>query len=94
MNPDATPVVHFRAADISNGEVVVVDHLDLTISPGEFVYLTGKVGSGKTSIIRTLIGENPPLGGEARVGNFDLTNLKRKQIPYLRRSLGVVFQDF
>ena len=94
MNPDATPVVHFRAADISNGEVVVVDHLDLTISPWEFVYLTGKVGSGKTSIIRTLIGENPPLGGEARVGNFDLTNLKRKQIPYLRRSLGVVFQDF
>jgi cell division transport system ATP-binding protein len=94
MNPDATPVVDFRAADISNGEVVVVDHLDLTIHPGEFVYLTGKVGSGKTSIIRTLIGENPPLGGEARVGNFDLTNLKRKQIPYLRRSLGVVFQDF
>ena len=94
MNPDATPVVDFRAADISNGEVVVVDHLDLTILPGEFVYLTGKVGSGKTSIIRTLIGENPPLGGEARVGNFDLTNLKRKQIPYLRRSLGVVFQDF
>jgi cell division transport system ATP-binding protein len=73
---------------------VVVDHLDLTIHPGEFVYLTGKVGSGKTSIIRTLIGENPPLGGQARVGNFDLTNLKRKQIPYLRRSLGVVFQDF
>ena len=94
MNPDATPVVHFRAADISNGEVVVVDHLDLTILPGEFVYLTGKVGSGQTSIIRTLTGENPPLNGEARVGDFDLTNLKRKQIPYLRRSLGIVFQDF
>ena len=94
MNPDATPVVQFRDADISNGEVVVVDHLDLAIRPGEFVYLIGKVGSGKTSIIRTLIGENPPLSGEACVGNFDLTNLKRKQIPYLRRSLGVVFQDF
>ena len=94
MSPDVTPVVQFRAADISNGEVVVVDHLDLTILPGEFVYLTGKVGSGKTSIIRTLIGENPPLSGEARVGDFDLANLKRKQIPYLRRSLGVVFQDF
>ncbi len=94
MNADATPVVYFRGADISNGEVVVVDKLDLTILPGEFVYLTGKVGSGKTSIIRTLTGENPPLGGEARVGEFDLTNLKRKQIPYLRRSLGIVFQDF
>ena len=94
MNVDATPVVQFRDADISNGEVVVVDKLDLTILPGEFVYLTGKVGSGKTSIIRTLTGENPPLSGEARVGDFDLTNLKRKQIPYLRRSLGIVFQDF
>ena len=94
MNADATPVVQFRDADISNGEVVVVDKLNLTILPGEFVYLTGKVGSGKTSIIRTLTGENPPLSGEARVGDFDLTNLKRKQIPYLRRSLGIVFQDF
>ena len=94
MNPDATPVVCFRDADISNGEVVVVDRLNLTIRPGEFVYLTGKVGSGKTSIIRTLTGENPPLSGEARVGDFDLTNLRKKQIPYLRRSLGIVFQDF
>ncbi|MBR4352015.1 MAG: ATP-binding cassette domain-containing protein [Bacteroidales bacterium] len=93
MNTD-TPIVFFRSADISNGEVVVVDHLDLTILPGEFVYLTGSVGSGKTSIIRTLTGENPPLGGEARVGDFDLTSLKSKQIPYLRRGLGIVFQDF
>ena len=93
MNTD-TPIVFFRSADISNGEVVVVDHLDLTILPGEFVYLTGSVGSGKTSIIRTLTGENPPLSGEARVGDFDLTSLKSKQIPYLRRGLGLVFQDF
>ena len=93
MNTD-TPIVFFRSADISNGEVVVVDRLDLTILPGEFVYLTGSVGSGKTSIIRTLTGENPPLGGEARVGDFDLTSLKSKQIPYLRRGLGIVFQDF
>jgi len=93
MNTD-TPIVLFRSADISNGEVVVVDHLDLTILPGEFVYLTGSVGSGKTSIIRTLTGENPPLSGEARVGQFDLTSLKSKQIPYLRRNLGIVFQDF
>jgi len=94
MSTDATPIVYFRSADISNGEVVVVDRFDLTLFPGEFVYLTGKVGSGKTSIIRTLIGENPPLSGQARVGDFDLTNLKRKQIPYLRRSIGIVFQDF
>ncbi|MBR0500008.1 MAG: ATP-binding cassette domain-containing protein [Bacteroidales bacterium] len=94
MNPDAQPIVFFRDADISNGEVVVVENLNLAIRPGEFVYLTGKVGSGKTSIIRTLTGENRPLSGEARVGDFDLTNLKNKQIPYLRRTLGIVFQDF
>ena len=94
MNPDAQPVVQFRDADISNGEIVVVEHLDLTIRSGEFVYLTGRVGSGKTSVIRTLTGENPLLGGSGRVGPFDLTNLKSKQIPYLRRSLGIVFQDF
>ncbi len=73
---------------------MLVVHFVLTIHPFVSEYLTGKVGSGKTSIIRTLTGENPPLGGEARVGEFDLTNLKRKQIPYLRRSLGIVFQDF
>ena len=94
MNPDATPLVQFRDADISNGEVVVVENLDLTIRPGEFVYLTGRVGSGKTSVIRTITGENPLLGGSGHVGPFDLTNLKNKQIPYLRRSLGIVFQDF
>lgn len=94
MNPDAPNIVLFRSADISNGEVVVVDRLDLSIRAGEFVYLTGKVGSGKTSIIRTLTGENPPLSGEARIGQFDLTSLKHKQIPYLRRNLGIVFQDF
>ena len=94
MNPDAKPLVQFRDADISNGEIVVVENLDLTIRSGEFVYLTGRVGSGKTSVIRTLTGENPLLGGTGRVGPFDLTNLKSKQIPYLRRSLGIVFQDF
>ena len=94
MNPDATPIVQFRAADISNGEIVVVEHLDLTIYPGEFVYLTGRVGSGKTSIIRALTGENPLLGGEGSVGPFDLTNLRKKQIPYLRRTLGIIVQDF
>ena len=94
MNTDATPIVEFHSADITNGEIVVVDKLELTIRSGEFVYLTGKVGSGKTSIIRTLTGENPLGGGSARIGEFDLANLKRKQIPYLRRSLGIVFQDF
>ena len=88
------PIIEFHDADISNGDVTIIESLDMSIPEGEFVYLTGKVGSGKTSIIRTIIGENPVTGGVARVGNFDLTQLKKKQIPYLRRDIGVVFQDF
>ncbi|MBQ7575408.1 MAG: ATP-binding cassette domain-containing protein [Bacteroidales bacterium] len=91
---EVRPIIEFRDADISNGDVTIIESLDLSVSEGEFIYLTGKVGSGKTSIIRTVIGENPVTGGTARVGQFDLTQLKKKQIPYLRREIGVVFQDF
>ena len=87
-------IIEFKDADITNGDVVIIEALNLTISKGEFVYLTGRVGCGKTSIIRTIIGENPVQGGEARVGEFDLTKIKNKQIPYLRRKIGVIFQDF
>ena len=91
---ESKPIVAFEDAEISNGEITVLEGVNLKIYPGEFVYVTGKVGSGKTTIIRTMTGENPLFGGEGRVGEFDLTSLKRGQIPYLRRSLGVVFQDF
>ena len=91
---NARPIIEFRGADISNGDVTIIESLDMVVEEGEFVYLTGKVGSGKTSIIRTVIGENPVSGGVARVGQFDLTQIKKKQIPYLRREIGVVFQDF
>ena len=94
MRDSQSPLVEFRDADISNGEVVILEDLNLEIEPGEFVYLTGRVGSGKTTIIRTITGENPLFGGSGEVCGFDLARLKRKQIPYLRRELGIVFQDF
>lgn len=94
MLTEETPLVEFRNADISNGEVIIVEDVNFTLGNGEFVYLTGKVGSGKTSIIRTITGENPLAGGYARVGEYDLSTLKRKQIPGLRRTLGIIFQDF
>ena len=94
MLTEETPLVEFRNADISNGEVIIVEDVNFTLDNGEFVYLTGKVGSGKTSIIRTITGENPLAGGYARVGEYDLSTLKRKQIPGLRRTLGIIFQDF
>ncbi len=95
MEPNApTPIIHFSHTDIyNNGNPVILD-LCMSICKGEFVYIIGKVGSGKTSIIRTIIGEIQATKGEARVGEFNLLKLKSRQIPYLRRKIGVVFQDF
>ena len=89
-----TPLIEFSQVDINNGDSLVISNLDFTLNKGDFVYLTGKVGSGKTSILRSFTAENAVYNGSARVGEFNLIGIKRKQIPYLRRSLGVVFQDF
>jgi cell division transport system ATP-binding protein len=88
------PIVFFRGADILNGETAVIYDLDMEIFPGDFVYIVGKVGTGKTSIIRTITGENPLGKGSGRVCGFQLKGIKDRDIPYLRRKLGVVFQDF
>ena len=87
-------IISFKNADILNGEETVIFGLDLDIRPGDFVYIVGKVGTGKTSIIRTMIAENPLEKGEGVVCGFELNGIKTKEIPYLRRKLGVVFQDF
>lgn len=88
------PLVSFKDADILNGENVVIYDLDMEIKAEDFVYIVGKVGTGKTSIIRTMIGENPLLKGFGVVCGFKLNGLKERDIPYLRRKIGVVFQDF
>ena len=88
------PLVSFKDADIVNGENTVIYGLDMVILPGDFVYIVGKVGTGKTSIIRTMTGENPLEKGSGIVCGFNLNGLRDKDIPYLRRKIGVVFQDF
>ena len=88
------PIVSFKGADILNGENVVIYGLDMEVRTGDFVYIVGKVGTGKTSIIRTMIAENPLLKGFGQVCGFKLNGLKERDIPYLRRKIGVVFQDF
>lgn len=88
------PVIYFRGADIINGETTVIYDLDLEIYPGDFVYIVGKVGTGKTSIIKTIIAENRLEKGDAKACGYQLNGIKVKDIPYLRRKLGVVFQDF
>ena len=91
---DKTPIISFKGADIMNGEAKVIYDLDMDIYPGDFVYIVGKVGTGKTSIIRTIIAENELTKGEGHACGYDLRKIREKDIPYLRRKMGVVFQDF
>lgn len=88
------PVIYFEHADIlnSSGKLVISD-MTMSIGKGEFVYIIGNVGSGKTTIIRSMIGETEIRHGKAFICDFDLIKLKKRQIPYLRRKLGVIFQD-
>lgn len=87
-------IISFKDADIVNGEATVIYGLDMDVYPGDFVYIVGKVGTGKTSIIRTIIAENPLTKGEGKACGYDLRSIRDKDIPYLRRKMGVVFQDF
>lgn len=88
------PIISFRNADIINGEATVIYNLNMDVMPGDFVYIVGKVGTGKTSIIRTIIAENPLVKGEGEACGFQLNGIRDREIPYLRRKMGVVFQDF
>ena len=87
-------LIHFKDADILNGESPVIYGLNMDIMPGDFVYIVGKVGSGKTSIIRTITAENKLLKGEGTACGYNLKGIRSRDIPYLRRSMGVIFQDF
>lgn len=91
---EQTPIISFKDANIINGEATVIYNLDMDVYPGDFVYIVGKVGTGKTSIIRTMIAENNLGKGVGKVCGYDLVSIKEKEIPYLRRKMGVVFQDF
>ncbi len=87
-------VVDYRNVEILRKELVVLKHVDFSLEEGEFVYLIGKVGSGKSSLLKSMYAEIPVFTGDARVMDIDLVGIKRKQIPLLRRQIGIVFQDF
>ncbi len=87
-------IVRFEHVNIKVKDHLVLSDVNLEVSKNEFVYIIGKVGSGKTSLIRTINAEYPVEEGFATVSEFQLDKLKRKDIPRLRRQLGIVFQDF
>lgn len=90
----AEAIIDIQNANIYQADNLVLQNVNLTVNKGEFVYLVGKTGTGKSSLLKTLYGELSLTEGEATVAGYDLRKLTWKTVPYLRRSLGVVFQDF
>ena len=87
-------IIELVNATIYQRDNIILSDVTFSIGKGEFVYLIGKTGSGKSSLLRTLYAELPADEGIVNVAGFDLTDISRKEIPYLRRKLGIVFQDF
>lgn len=87
-------IIEYKEVEILRKEHVVLKDVSFAVEPGEFIYLIGKVGSGKSSLLKTLYAEVPVEMGEARIFDYDLRTIRRKQIPFLRRKIGIVFQDF
>ncbi|WP_108867055.1 cell division ATP-binding protein FtsE [Aquimarina aquimarini] len=87
-------VLNLKDASIYQRENLILSDVNVEVNKGDFVYLIGKTGTGKSSFMKTLYGDLPLLEGEGSIVNFDLPTLQEKQIPYLRRKLGIVFQDF
>lgn len=87
-------ILELHNANIYQGGHLILQNVNLTVNKGEFVYLVGKTGTGKSSLLKTLYGELPLTEGEGTVAGFNLRGLTWKKVPFLRRTLGVVFQDF
>ena len=87
-------VLQLKDASIYQGESLVLSNVNFEMEQGDFVYLIGKTGTGKSSFMKTLYGDLPLTQGEGSIVDFNLRTLKEKDIPFLRRKLGVVFQDF
>lgn len=87
-------LIRYKDVEIHQQELCILSDVNLELHKGEFVYLVGKVGSGKTSLLKTFYGELDIASGEAEVLGYNMLRIKRKHIPQLRRKLGIVFQDF
>ncbi len=87
-------IVKYSDVEILRKELVVLKHVNFELQQGEFTYLIGKVGSGKSSLLKSMYAEIPLNSGTAQVLDYDLGTIKRKEIPMLRRQIGIVFQDF
>jgi cell division transport system ATP-binding protein len=87
-------IIELNDAEIYQRENRVLKNVDLKVEKGEFIYVIGRVGSGKSSLLKTLYNELPLINGEGFIAGYNLKKIKRREIPYLRRKLGIIFQDF
>jgi cell division transport system ATP-binding protein len=90
----AEPIVELKNVKIYQGDSLILSDVNISVNKGEFVYLVGKTGTGKSSLLKTLYGDLELREGEGKVVGYDLKKMDWKKVPYLRRNLGVVFQDF
>ena len=90
----AEALIDYQGVSVLRQELTVLDGVNLQVNRGEFVYAIGKVGSGKSSLMKTMYAEIPIQQGDAYILGYDLRKLKKREIPYLRRKIGIVFQDF
>ena len=87
-------LIVYKNVEIHQADQIVVHDVNISVQGGEMIYLLGKVGSGKSSLMKTFYGALPVLSGEASVLDYDMRTIKRRQLPYLRRRLGIIFQDY
>lgn len=87
-------LIEYKDVEIRQAEQIVLHDVNLTVERGEMIYLLGKVGSGKSSFMKTLYGALPIAAGQAQVLDYDMSKIRRRKLPYLRRRLGIIFQDY
>lgn len=87
-------LIEYKNVEIHQADQIVLHDVNLHVENGEMIYMLGKVGSGKSSLMKTLYGALPIAGGEAQVLEYDMTKIRRRKLPYLRRRLGIIFQDY
>lgn len=87
-------LVAYSGVDLERQSLTVLSNIDFSLDPGEFVYLIGQVGSGKSTLLKSMYAEIPIAAGDARVFDYDLCHMRRRDIPFLRRRMGIIFQDF